>query len=138
MYTLDLICINGHDFEGWFENRTGFEKQKRGRLIVCPICGDTSLKQRLSAVRIKRHAEKALAPAEETLKTTPPASTARKNVYQYIQKNFEDVGHKFADEAIKIHSGEAEKRNIRGTATADEEKVLAEEGISFFKLPNFQ
>lgn len=140
MYTLDIICINGHPFEGWFSNRTSFEKQRDGKLIVCPACGDTSVQQALSAVRIKKHAEIAETPekTDTAAEKTTPKKPAKENIFQFIEKNFEDVGTKFADEAIKIHAGESEIRNIRGTATADEEKHLAEEGVSFFKLPNFQ
>lgn len=149
MYTLDIICINGHPFEGWFSNRTSFERQRDGKFIVCPVCGDTSVQQALSAVRIKRHAEVTESTAapenagvpEKTDATAKPAvrkSLRHENILQFIEKNFEDVGGKFADEAIKIHAGEAERRNIRGTATIDEERQLAEEGVSFFKLPNFQ
>ena len=56
-------------------------------------------------------------------------------VEEYVQTNFEDVGPKFAAEALKIHYGVAEKRNIKGSATADEEETLRDEGIEFFKIP---
>jgi hypothetical protein len=52
-----------------------------------------------------------------------------------VDKHFEDVGAKFAQEALKINQGEAEKRNIRGTATTEEEVILKEEGVQFFKVP---
>jgi hypothetical protein len=38
-------------------------------------------------------------------------------------------------EALKIHYGEVEKRNIKGTATTEEEVILKEEGVQFFKIP---
>jgi hypothetical protein len=53
----------------------------------------------------------------------------------YIDKHFEDVGADFYDEALKIHYGETEKRNIKGTATTEEEVILKEEGVQFFKVP---
>jgi len=56
-------------------------------------------------------------------------------IQEYIDKHFEDVGADFAKEALKIHSGEAGKRNIRGTATPAEEVILKEEGVQFFKVP---
>jgi len=58
-----------------------------------------------------------------------------REVINYINKNSEDVGTKFAAEALKMHYGVAEKRNIRGTATSEEEKTLKDEGIEFFKFP---
>ena len=41
----------------------------------------------------------------------------------------------FAKEALKIHYGETEKRNIKGTATSDEETLLKKEGVQFLKIP---
>ena len=59
-------------------------------------------------------------------------------VNEYIEKHFEDVGANFYKEALKIHYGEAEKRNIKGTATTEEEVILKEEGIPFVKVPNIK
>jgi hypothetical protein len=52
-----------------------------------------------------------------------------------VEKNFDHVGPKFAEEARKIHYGEADKRNIYGQATKDEAAELLEEGIEFGALP---
>jgi hypothetical protein len=57
-----------------------------------------------------------------------------KEIVDYVDKNFDDVGTEFAKEALKMHYDVAEKRNIKGSATADEEKMLEDEGIEFFKL----
>ncbi|MEJ2169579.1 MAG: DUF1178 family protein [Desulfobacterales bacterium] len=54
---------------------------------------------------------------------------------EFVEKNFDDVGCDFAKEALKIHYGAAEPRNIRGVSTKEEEKTLREEGIQFFKIP---
>ena len=56
-------------------------------------------------------------------------------VTEYLEKHFEDVGPDFYKEALKIHYGEAEKRNIKGTATTEEEVILKEEGVQFLKVP---
>jgi hypothetical protein len=45
------------------------------------------------------------------------------------------VGCDFAKEALKIHYGAAEPRNIRGVSTKEEEKTLTDEGIQFIKIP---
>jgi hypothetical protein len=47
----------------------------------------------------------------------------------------EDVGEQFADEARRIHYGDAEERGIRGQATAEQRAELADEGIDVFTLP---
>ena len=59
-------------------------------------------------------------------------------LHQYIDKNFEDVGDKFAEVALKIHFGEEEKRNIKGTTTPQEENNLREEGVQFIKIPGLK
>ena len=41
----------------------------------------------------------------------------------------------FAKEALKIHYGVKEPRNIRGISTKEEEKMLKKEGIEFMKIP---
>jgi hypothetical protein len=41
----------------------------------------------------------------------------------------------YAKEALKIHYGVSDKRNIHGTSTDDEEKLLKEEGVEFHKIP---
>jgi hypothetical protein len=56
-------------------------------------------------------------------------------VKDHVEKNFDHVGPKFAEEARKIHYGEADKRNIYGQATKDEAAELLEEGIEFGALP---
>lgn len=56
-------------------------------------------------------------------------------VHEYLDKHFEDVGAEFYKEALKIHYGEIEKRNIKGTATTEEEVILKEEGVQFLKIP---
>ena len=56
-------------------------------------------------------------------------------IQNYINKNFENVGLDFTKEALKIHFGESKKRNIKGTASPDQETLLKQEGIQFFKIP---
>ena len=56
-------------------------------------------------------------------------------IHEYIDKNFEDVGSEFAKEALKMHWGEAEKRNIKGITTPQEEDILKKEKVPFFKIP---
>ena len=51
----------------------------------------------------------------------------------------EDVGPRFADEAIAMELGESEPRPIQGKTTPEEERELTELGIPFQKvrLPRF-
>jgi hypothetical protein len=52
-----------------------------------------------------------------------------------IVNKTEDVGDQFPDMARQIHHGEIPERAIRGQATPDEARELAEEGIAVMALP---
>jgi len=54
---------------------------------------------------------------------------------RHVVANTEDVGNSFPEEARKMHYGEAERRNIRGHATAEETEELIDEGIAVMPLP---
>ena len=56
-------------------------------------------------------------------------------VLKFIEKNAEYVGPRFADEARKMQTGEAEARSIYGEATDEEAEALKEEGIEFGRIP---
>jgi hypothetical protein len=122
----------GHSFEGWFHNSESFEEQKVKNLVSCPYCNDTKVKRILSPVVMKTASRK------NDGKETRPIDYQRlaKEIVDYINKNFEDVGSDFTKEALKMHYSVTEKRNIKGSATEDEEKVLEDEGIEFFKVPS--
>jgi len=130
MIIFDLQCSKGHQFEGWFDDAQAFEDQKERSLIACPVCNDTSVFRIPSAFAIgsSRREEKAALPAG--------MSELARKVSDYLENNFDNVGTDFAKEALRIHYGVTEQRNIRGVSTPEEEKVLKEEGIGFFKIPS--
>jgi hypothetical protein len=130
MMVLELKCANEHLFEGWFTNSEAFSRQKELGKIRCPICEDNQIAQALSPVTIRRHG----ALGSQKDEGLSPFQMARQ-FYKYIEENFEEVGNEFPKEALKMHYGLVEKRNIRGTSTEDEEKLLKEEGVEFFKIP---
>ncbi|OKL44807.1 DUF1178 family protein [Pseudovibrio exalbescens] len=52
-----------------------------------------------------------------------------------VTENAENVGDRFAEEARKMHYGEAEERGIYGQASVDDARELLEEGIDVLPLP---
>jgi hypothetical protein len=56
-------------------------------------------------------------------------------VRKQIEANADYVGDKFAEEARKIHEGEAEARGIYGEATDAEHEELLEDGIEVTRVP---
>jgi hypothetical protein len=52
-----------------------------------------------------------------------------------IKKECRDVGSDFAEEARKIHYGEAEPEGIYGEVSETEREQLDEEGIEIMQMP---
>ena len=127
MIIFDLRCANNHAFEGWFESSEDFERQFEQGQLACPYCEDLNIERVISPVAIKRKS-----PSGRGLED---ARKAWRNLCRYVHDNFEDVGHNFAKEALKLHYGQVEGRNIRGVTTEVEEDMLEKEGVPFVKLP---
>jgi hypothetical protein len=127
----DLQCRDGHKFEGWFRDRGAFEEQKAQQLIACPVCGNNEATMIPSSVAIMGRDCRSTA---IKIETGPSPQKIIREFHEYIHKSVENVGDKFAEVALRIHHGEEDRRNIRGTATGSEEETLREEGIHFFKI----
>lgn len=130
MIVFELQCRRGHTFEGWFDDGKAFDDQQAGGLLTCPVCNDMEISRIPTAFSIKSsHPEKASTPVQQEM------IRLEKKLAAFIENNFDNVGSRFAAEALKIHYGVSEPRNIRGTSTREEEKTLKEEGIEFIKVP---
>jgi len=130
MIAYDLQCINGHSFEGWFEDIKAYEEQKKNGFISCPICNSTSIARLPSTFSIKSSASlKDFSNHQEDL------TNINRKIVDFVEKNFDDVGSDFTKEALKMHYGVSDPRNIRGVSTKEEEKTLREEGVQFIKIP---
>ncbi|VWX62287.1 conserved hypothetical protein [Burkholderiales bacterium 8X] len=159
MKVLNLQCGHGHGFEGWFASNEAFERQLAGALVECPMCGDTEIIKLLTAPRLNlgsakraegegqaEQAGQAGQPNAQGPASVPNATTGSPGTQVSLEARWmmavrevlsktEDVGKRFATEARKMHYGEADERGIRGQATPEEAKSLAEEGIAVFTLP---
>ena len=129
MILFTLRCASGHEFEGWFRDGDGFETQQKAAEIACPHCGDHQVEKALMAPNIARSRGKAptLSPAQ--------LRTALVELRRQIETNCDYVGERFAEEARKIHYGEADPHGIYGEASDDESRELAEEGIEVGRIP---
>jgi hypothetical protein len=139
MKVIDLRCQSGHRFEGWFAGDDDFLDQNGRGLIECPLCADNVIVRLPSAPRLN------LSGAQEPVAPMPPVPVPADEgatmqarwlqAVRHVIANTEDVGERFADEARRIHYGEAEERAIRGKASADEREALRDEGIEVHPLP---
>ncbi|MBK1614238.1 hypothetical protein CKO44_12240 [Rubrivivax gelatinosus] len=136
MKVLDLRCTNGHRFEGWFASEDEFMDQNGRGLVECPICGDHVVTRLPSAPRLNLSGAKE--PAPEAPKA-PPAEADLQAMWlgavRELLAKTEDVGERFAEEARRIHYGEAENRGIRGQTSPEERQALSDEGIEVLTVP---
>jgi len=139
MIVFDLICSQGHGFEGWFASGDEFLRQQQAELVRCPICDVGEIERLPSAkVRIGKSTTPALSAATPPAPTEAiaglPAEVLAK--LREIVRNTEDVGERFPEEARRIHYQEAPERAIRGQASREDALALTEEGIAFSSLPS--
>lgn len=138
-----LACSKGHAFEAWFSGSQAFEDQQARGLLVCPVCGATSVDRALmapavSTARAKEAKESVSVAAHVPDKNGPDSQEvvkALRKLRKHLTDNADYVGNRFAEEARKIHYEEAEKRAIYGEATREDVRALAEEEIEFHPLP---
>ena len=157
MKVLNLQCSHQHSFEGWFASEDDFQSQLSRGMIECPLCADKSIQKLPSAPRLNfgSRARTELPPAEAVAPIRPADSTpgvasagnelvtsgnpAEQALFlkalRHVMANTENVGERFADEARRMHYGEAEQRSIRGQASPLETVELMEEGIEVMPLP---
>ena len=138
MKVFNLQCGNGHQFEGWFGSDADYESQKERGLVGCPLCGEAQVRRLPSAPRLNLGA---VAVAEPTPAPAAPQAQAPgmealwMQAVRHVLANTEDVGARFAEEARRIHYGEAEQRGIRGQASREDAQSLRDEGIEVLSLP---
>lgn len=158
----DLQCELGHVFEGWFSSDDNYESQQSRGLLSCPVCNSQKVVKKLTASRISRSRSRNL-PAPAVQQSAVPAALSSSaalsaqdrqlaapdtgqlaqlqaqvmHKVREIVRNTENVGPRFAQEALRMHHGETAERAIRGTATPDEREALAEEGVTVLPIPDY-
>ena len=146
-----LICDAAHEFESWFASSASFEDQAKRGFVTCPVCNSTKVERAVMAPNVARTdlgpkvpGPVVEAPAPAAAAPAPVALMSEKEqafremvtaLHRHVSENAEHVGPRFADEALKIHHGEAEERAIYGEATPDDARMLHEEGVEFLPLP---
>lgn len=152
MIRFTLRCDAGHEFESWFRNSEAYDKQAGAGLVDCPVCGSAKVEKALMAPSVAKvpgakgrpeAVPMAAAPAAPDMPAkaaTPKAVPAQlvallQRMRAEVEKNCDYVGPEFAEEARRIHYGDAEERGIYGEATPEETEALREEGIEVGNIP---
>jgi hypothetical protein len=131
MIKYNLKCENNHNFDAWFSDSSNFEEQNKKNLIFCPKCNSTKIEKNIMAPNIGSKKQS----YTNAIKTEKNYEKIIKNVRKHVEKNFEYVGDKFADEARAIHYGEKEEREIYGETSVEEAVDLIEEGVNVSPIP---
>ena len=130
MIVFNLNCSTcEYKFEGWFDNSSAFESQKKRKLINCPNCESSKIKKTLVAPNVGKKSN-----SKKTTNKKTIASNINK-IKKIVEENFDYVGDQFTEEAKKIKYGETEDRPIYGEATIEQTKELIDEDISITPLP---
>ncbi len=156
MIVFDLICGEGHTFEGWFGSSSDFADQQTNGLLDCPSCGSPNITKApmAPAVAAKGSARADAAPTAPTEHPSqsgsegahPVASqpmpeevqkalTALAKAQEKALKQSTWVGDKFAEASRAMHYGEADEKPIHGNASVEEAEALSDEGIAVAPLP---
>ncbi|WP_312525575.1 DUF1178 family protein [Comamonas sp.] len=160
MKVFNLRCPLGHVFEGWFASEAAFEQQQSQGWLSCPMCNSHEIVKGLSAPHLARKSNSIPAAAPATpassaaaaaqsgsapgsappSQASHPLSDAQRLQQAWLElsrqviANTDDVGSDFADLARQMHEGEVDVRPIRGTATPEEQRALADDGIDVLPL----
>ena len=162
MILYDLRCRRGHVFEAWFRDSAAYDDQVEAGEVACPTCGSKKVEKAPMAPRLAkggaetgeaqraeaqtaeaqtaeaRTAETEHAEAETAKVETAKAAEAMRalrGLRRKVEDNFDYVGPQFAEEARKIHYGEADAHNIYGETSDEEAKELRDEGVAFTRIP---
>ncbi|MFT8674800.1 MAG: DUF1178 family protein [Acetobacter sp.] len=160
MICYQLRCAADHGFEGWYRDSSTFARLQHAGLLSCPECGTAQVEQAPMAPAIvsggrKRadqtgpqvdhagpeHMAGESAGGGAAQNPSAPAVTpdmvvsAMRQMRRTIEENCENVGERFAEEALRIHNGEAPQRGIYGDMTQPQRETLEDEGVEFHTLP---
>ena len=134
MIKYNLKCHNNHEFESWFSNSQEFEKLKKKKLLECIYCSSIKINKSIMSPMISSISKKKIniINLEKNLKDEKAKLLKIRN---FIENNFEYVGKNFSKKVRDIYYDKKSKKAIYGSATEEERKELAEEGIDLINVP---
>jgi len=131
MIKYNLICKCGNTFESWFSSSLEFDSLLKKKIIKCIYCESSSVKKTVMSPRLNSKSNKILKKTKIQRKIKKQLADLKR----YIEKNCEDVGERFPQEARSIHYDGKTSRGIYGKATPEETSELVEEGIDVCTFP---
>lgn len=129
-----LKCRDGHAFEAWFRDSDAFDAMNRAGQVGCAVCGMTEVEKTIMAPAVGKSGADP-EPAAPLSTPASPAEQALRKLRDHLRKSSDYVGKEFAEEARRIHDGDAEERAIWGEATREDARALSEDGIPVAPIP---
>ncbi|MFN3461962.1 MAG: DUF1178 family protein [Oceanibaculum sp.] len=138
MIRYQLRCDKAHGFESWFRDSAAYDALAKVGEVACPVCGSTKVEKQLMAPAIATPSEAAPVAGSDPSQAMAIAGEKLRQLRELrrqIEANADYVGPAFAEEARKIHYGEADPRSIYGETSGEDAKALREEGIDIAVVP---
>lgn len=132
MIKYNLICAQGHEFEGWFRDGAAYDAQSGAGEVSCPVCAGTDVRKAPMAPSVVSARRAA---AESSVSGMVQLREALVSLRRKIENNATDVGERFPEEARRMHYGEVEEKPIYGQASVEDQDSLREEGIDVVPIP---
>lgn len=130
MIRYTLTCPDKHHFDSWFQSSDAFDALAKAGHLECAVCGSSDVTRALMApaVPAKSNTADLSAPASDV-------EAALTKMREDVEANSDYVGLGFAQEARKMHDGDAPERAIYGEAKLEDAKKLIEDGVPVAPLP---
>jgi hypothetical protein len=125
-----LSCDKDHRFDSWFQSSNAFDTLALGGHLSCAVCGSVAVTRAMMSPSVPAKGR-----ASDLKTPTSDAEKALTKLRKHVEDNSDYVGPSFADEARKMHDGDAPERAIWGEANFADAKKLIEDGIPVAPLP---
>ena len=135
MIKYNLKCHNEHEFESWFSNSKEFDKLNKKNLLDCIYCSSKKISKSIMSPMISNSKNKSDQQMDITDNTVKNEKQNLLELRKFIEKNFDYVGKDFSKKVREVYYDKKNKKAIYGTATIEEKKELAEEGIDLYSIP---
>tara|TARA_B110000027_G_C16014756_1_gene253585 strand:+ start:225 stop:653 length:429 start_codon:yes stop_codon:yes gene_type:complete len=130
-----LICKDCETtFDSWFSSSKEYERLKKKNFLNCHICNSLNIEKTLMSPSI--FMAKNDSKSDKQIQKYKKTKEVILKYQEFIKKNFDYVGERFAYEARSVHyKNKKSSKGIYGTATKEDLKELKEEGIDTEIIP---
>ena len=133
MIKYSLKCLDcSKKFDSWFSSSSEFDRLKKLKFLNCEMCGSMKIEKSLMSPNLSNTKKRQIIDNDTNYKEV---KKKLKDYQKFIKKNFEFVGDNFAGKVRDVYYNKEKNKAIYGTATPEERKELADEGIDLLSIP---